>query len=47
MSSRSEPESWTVAGGGMEPNESGAATSVREAREEVSEGRGGEGRGDE
>ena len=37
VSSRSEPESWTVAGGGMEPNESGAVTSVREAREEVSE----------
>ena len=37
MSSRSDPESWTVTGGGMEPHETGASTSVREAREEVSE----------
>ena len=35
VSSRSEPERWTVAGGGIEPNETGADTSVREAREEV------------
>ena len=35
MSSRSEPDRWTVVGGGVEPNESGMITSVREAREEV------------
>ena len=35
MSSRSEPERWTVAGGGVEPGETGAVTAVREAREEV------------
>ena len=35
MSSRSEPDKWTVVGGGVEPNESGMTTSAREAREEV------------
>lgn len=35
VSSRSDPESWTVTGGGMEPHETGASTSVREAREEA------------
>jgi diphosphoinositol-polyphosphate diphosphatase len=35
VSSRSEPERWTVAGGGIEPNETGADTSVREAKEEA------------
>ena len=44
MSSRSEPDRWTVVGGGVEPNESGMVTSVREAREEVRRERGrGEG----
>ena len=44
VSSRSEPERWTVAGGGIEPNETGADTSVREAKEEVSGERGEGGR---
>ena len=35
MSSRSEPDKWTVVGGGVEPDESGMTTSAREAREEV------------
>ena len=43
MSSRYEPERWTVAGGGMDPNESGVTTCVREAREEVRREGGREG----
>ena len=35
MSSRSEPDKWTVVGGGVEPDESGMTTSAREASEEV------------
>ena len=45
VSSRSEPDKWTVVGGGVEPNESGMTTSAREAHEEVRrEGGGREGR---
>jgi diphosphoinositol-polyphosphate diphosphatase len=35
VSSRSEPDKWTVVGGGVEPDESGMTTSAREAREEA------------
>lgn len=35
VSSRSEPDKWTVAGGGVDPNETGMTTAVREAREEA------------
>ena len=37
MSSRSEPDKWTVVGGGVDPGESGMTTAVREAHEEVRE----------
>ena len=38
VSSRSEPDKWTVAGGGVDPGETSLTTCVREAREEVREG---------
>ena len=44
VSSRSEPDKWTVAGGGVDPGETSLTTCVREAREEVREGGRDEGR---
>lgn len=35
VSSRSEPDKWTVAGGGVDPGETSLTTCVREAREEA------------
>ena len=40
VSSRSEPNCWTVPGGGRDPDEDGRCTSVREAKEEVRRGEG-------
>ena len=36
MSSRGQPDSWTIPGGGIEPRETPKVSAVREALEEVS-----------